>query len=181
MSDEFQPDPSRVLRIVQAIAAEAHALVPPPTPEPAEGYEAAFDQRITDPGLRVVTRSRFMSKHYADAVEAGVKYLIQIVHEKSGKEPDADGTGLMTSVFSEKKPVLRVNEGRTKSDKSEQLGYMHLFAGVVAAFRNPRAHRADIEDSPEGALLMLEFANHLATVVHASKKTRRRRTDERSQ
>jgi len=80
----------------------------------------------------------------------------------------------MTTVFSEKAPVLRLNAGKTKSEKSEQLGYMYLLAGVVAAFRNPRAHAADLKDSPETALLVLELVDHLLGVVRKAKRTRKR-------
>jgi uncharacterized protein (TIGR02391 family) len=129
---------------------------------------AELDRRVSDPELLKVVRSRFSSGHYADAVEAAAKYLVSLVGDLSGLEGDADGTGLMTTAFSSRKPVLRVNSGRTRTDSAEQLGYMHLCAGVVSAFRNPRAHRADIEDSPAGALMRIELIDHLAAVARGS-------------
>ena len=52
---------------------------------------------------------------------------------------------------------------------------MNLCAGVVGAWRNPRAHSTDIEDSPESALMMLETIDHLMAVVAEAKRTRSRK------
>lgn len=166
--------PSEQLDLIRALAEATSSLRRPATPMgtlPAD----AFDRRLQDPELRAVTESRFRSEHYADAVENGVKLLINVVAERSGRSFDLDGTGLMTTVFSERSPVLRVNANKTKSDKSEQLGYMYLFAGMVAAFRNPRAHSADLKDSPETALMVLELVDHLLGVVRKATRTRRRK------
>jgi hypothetical protein len=46
----------------------------------------------------------------------------------------------MMTVFSAKNPILKFNDGTNDSDKSEQQGMMHLFAGAMLAFRNSRAH-----------------------------------------
>ena len=76
-----------------------------------------FDRRITEHALRLATHSRFVSAHYADAIEAAVKALNECVRERSGST--ADGDSLMTTVFSEKNPKLRVNRMRNDSDRSE--------------------------------------------------------------
>jgi uncharacterized protein (TIGR02391 family) len=128
-----------------------------------------FDRRICDSELANVVRSRFVSGHYADAVESAAKFLVALVSRLSGLEGDLDGTGLMTTAFSPGNPTLRVNPGRTKTDKVEQLGYMCLFGGVVSAFRNPRAHRADTQDDPATALMMIELIDHLVGVARRSK------------
>lgn len=133
---------------------------------------AAFDVRITDDDLRRATRSRFDSGHYADAVEAGIKALNECVRAKSGSTEDGDS--LMTSVFSPNKPKLRINRLRSESEKSEQRGHMMLCQGVVAAWRNPRAHSSQITDSPEMALAMLELIQHLMAVTKSATRTRSR-------
>ena len=74
----------------------------------------------------------------------------------------------MTAVFSPNKPLLRINDGETQNDETEQRGHMFLCQGVVAAWRNPRAH-ALIPDSPARALMMLETLNDLMlTTKHAT-------------
>lgn len=166
---------ARAAGIAHAIAADNESIRPAP-PVPRIDRATALDLRVSDSELRAVVRSRYESGHFADAVEAGVKFLVNLVHKRSGCDPDADGTGLMTTVFSVANPVLRVNAGKTKTDRSEQLGYMHLFAGIVAAIRNPRAHASSVEDSPEDALMMLEWTNHLVLRARAARRARSRRT-----
>jgi hypothetical protein len=81
----------------------------------------------------------------------------------------------MTLVFSVQKPLLRVpNALKSESQRSEQRGHMMLCQGVVAAWRNPRAHSL-IDDSPVRALLMLEMLDNLITVTKAATRTRRRK------
>lgn len=52
---------------------------------PTDDLLAEFDRRVADPGLRAATRSRFVSTHYADAVEAGVKALNECVRVQTGQ------------------------------------------------------------------------------------------------
>ena len=80
----------------------------------------------------------------------------------------------MTLVFSPNDPLLRINQGRSKNDQSEQRGHMFLCQGVVGAWRNPRAH-AVIDDSPARALMMLETLNDLISTTKTATRTRTRR------
>jgi len=139
---------------------------------PTDGLLADYDRRVVDPDLRAATRSRFVSTHYADAVEAGVKALNECVRSRTGRSEDGDS--LMTVAFSPNSPLLRVNAGRTKSDESEQRGHMHLCQGVVGAWRNPRAHSL-IDDEPARALMMLETIDALIATTKAATRTRKRK------
>jgi hypothetical protein len=76
----------------------------------------------------------------------------------------------MQKAFSEKSPVLQINELRTDSQRSEQLGYMEILAGCMLGIRNPRAHEHQLSDAPEVALELLIWANHLMRLVAASKR-----------
>ncbi len=131
-----------------------------------------YDRRVLDPDLRAATRSRFVSQHYADAVEAGVKALNECVRNRTGRNEDGDD--LMTAVFHPNGMLLRINKGKSKSDKAAQRGHMLLCQGVVGAWRNPRAH-ALIDDSPVRALMMLELIGDLLQVTKAATRTRRRK------
>lgn len=133
---------------------------------------AEYDRRILDSGLRSATRSRYQTRHYSDAIEAGVKALNECVRAKSGST--LDGDPLMTSVFSEKKPKLRLNRLRTESEKSAQRGHMFMCQGVVAAWRNPRAHSNQFEDNPTATLAMLEHLQQLIELTNGATKTRQR-------
>ncbi|MGA7429617.1 MAG: TIGR02391 family protein [Xanthobacteraceae bacterium] len=100
-------------------------------------------------------------------MEDAVKALNNLVRLHSGEE--ADGTSLMETVFSPKKPILRFNDGRDQSDHDEQKGFMMMFSGAVAGLRNPRAHRL-IKDDPERALEFIAFVSLLAKLLDGSKK-----------
>ena len=159
LSDFRRPTP------VDAVAAE-------PGDKDKLDLAAEFDRRVVDPDLRSATRTRFLTKHYADAVESGVKALCECVRALTGRTEDGDS--LMTLAFSPKAPLLRVNRGRSKSDESEQRGHMFLCQGVVSAWRNPRAH-ALIDDSPARALMMIETLNDLVAATKTATRTRERR------
>ncbi len=139
--------------------------------EEAPDLKAEFDDRIADPDLRLATRSRFLTRHYADAVESGVKALCECIRTRTGRTEDGDK--LMTLAFSPKAPLLSINRGRSKNDESEQRGHMLLCQGVVAAWRNPRAH-ALRDDSPTRALMMLETLDDLITTTKSATRSRKR-------
>lgn len=135
-------------------------------------FAAEFDRRVLDPELRSATESRFLTAHYADAVESGVKALCECIRSRIGSTEDGDA--LVRLAFSPDSPLLRINPGRSKNDKSEQRGHMFLCQGVISAWRNPRAH-ALIDDSPARTLMMLETLNDLITTTKRAIRTRKRR------
>jgi len=132
-----------------------------------------YDATIIDTDLRAATRSRFVTEHYADAVESGVKALNELVRARTGRTEDGDE--LMTVVFSANKPLLRVAAGSSKSSQSVQRGHMQLCQGVVAAWRNPRAHE-NLSDDPARVLVMLATVQELMAVTRQATRTRTRRT-----
>jgi uncharacterized protein (TIGR02391 family) len=144
------------------------------TLSPEDELLAEYDRRILDSDLRLATRTRFVSQHYADVVEAAVKSLNQCIRTRSGRNEDGDE--LMAIAFNPKGGLLRINKGRSKSDESAQRGHMLLCQGVVGAWRNPRAHSL-IDDSPVRALMMLETIGELIRVTKAATRTRRRRSN----
>lgn len=89
-----------------------------------------------------VSKSRFESGHYADAVEAALKHINQFVGDlvkaRTGKE--YDGADLMQRAFSADKPVLRLDDLATITGKSIQIGYQQIFSGAMKGIRNPKAH-----------------------------------------
>ena len=126
-----------------------------------------FDRLVQDKGLRQTSRQLFIHGHYALAVRQAVQYVNNRVKEESGVERK-DGVDLMFHVFREQSPVLALNSLQTNSDIDEQRGYMHLFAGTMAAIRNPRTHEHDFEDDPEVALELLIQANHLMRMLESA-------------
>ena len=132
-----------------------------------------FDRRVVDLDLREASRSRFLTRHYADAVESGVKALCACIRSRTGTTEDGDS--LMRLAFHPNGALLRINRGRSQSAESKQRGHMLLCQGAVAAWRNPRAHTL-IDDSPARALMMLEILDDLIATTKAATRTRKRRT-----
>ena len=94
-----------------------------------------FDQMITHPGLRQVSRKLFSDGYYALAVERAYVYLNNMVQARAGLTTK-DGADLMRAAFSANSPVLKLNAFQTESEKAEQRGYMDLFAGSMTGIRN---------------------------------------------
>ena len=133
-----------------------------------------FDERVTIQPLRIVSHRLFANGHYTQAVEAAFKRLNNEVKAKSGLA-EFDGDKLMREAFSVNNPRLRLNKLRTISDRDEQRGYMEIYAGVIAAIRNPRSHEHSLEDDPEVALELLTIANHLMRKLGIARKNKRRK------
>ncbi len=135
----------------------------------ATSHVDRFDLLIEDMKLRSASRQLFSDGHYARAVEEAFKCLDNTVKMKSGIDAKT-GAALMHDAFSAKNPTLKLNKLQSQSDKDEQRGYMDLYAGSMTGIRNPRAHEHELEDSPEEALEMLIFANHLMRKLRSAAK-----------
>lgn len=94
------------------------------------------------PKILEITKSRFDSEHYADAVESALKEINSsiknLVKRKTGKE--LDGADLMHTAFSPKTPIIVLGDLSTETGKNIQKGYMEIFAGAMIGIRNPKAH-----------------------------------------
>jgi uncharacterized protein (TIGR02391 family) len=123
----------------------------------------AYNSLDLHPRIAEATSALYRNEHYSEAILKAAITLVTYVKEKSGRH-DLDGTPLMLQVFSKNNPVLKFNSLATASDKDEQEGFMHLFAGAVLGIRNPRAH-AIISDDPEKALEFIAFLSLLAKLV----------------
>ena len=126
-----------------------------------------FEELITDNQLQQTSGDLFRDSHYARAVEEAFKCLNNAVKDKSGRS-DGDGAGLMQAVFTPNFPILMLNALQSQSERDEQQGYMHIFAGSMTGIRNPRAHQHDLADEPDVALELLVLANHLMRKLDAA-------------
>ncbi|MPZ99009.1 MAG: TIGR02391 family protein [Dehalococcoidia bacterium] len=125
-----------------------------------------LDVLVTHPSLVPYVRPLFRDGHYARAVEEGQKALIAHVQDRASSH--LDGVPLMLTTFSEKKPLLAVNDLVTRVERDEQLGYMHILEGMVLMARNVRAHNHRQLDTAEKALSLLHLTDHLFQVVDAA-------------
>lgn len=114
------------------------------------------------PKIISITRSRFESTHYADAVESALKeinnFVKDIVRRKTSKE--LDGVGLMRMAFSLNNPIIVLDDLSTESGKNAQQGYMDIFAGSMTGIRNPKAHE-NLNITKERAIHFIYLASLL--------------------
>lgn len=83
-------------------------------------------------------REDLVRKDYYEAVFEAIKGLGARMRSMTGV--DADGYGLIEKTMAGASPLLRINEGRTRTERDEQLGIANLAKGLFSAFRNPVAH-----------------------------------------
>jgi uncharacterized protein (TIGR02391 family) len=117
-----------------------------------------FDERNIHPDISTVSLKLFDDGHYSQATFEAFKLLDNTVRDVSGI-PDS-GYKLMMAAFNEGSPKIKLNGLLTTSDKDEQMGFKHVFAGSMSAIRNPRGH--DIRTDPIDLCLdHLSFASVL--------------------
>ena len=67
----------------------------------------------------------------------------------------------MMKAFSEPSPPIELTPLANRSERNEQEGYKFLFAGSMAAIRNPRGHEVLVSESPDECLDHLSLASLL--------------------
>ena len=138
-------------------------------PSEAEG-DTQLERMVSDQELLSFVAPLYADGHYAQAVEEACKFLDNLVKRRSGRS-NQTGAGLMRTVFSPKKPILKLNSLAIQSERDEQQGYMDLFAGAMSGIRNPRAHEHGLSDKKDTALCLLAFINHLVEKVRSATKS----------
>lgn len=118
-----------------------------------------FDSRNIHPDLPSATRKLFDNGHFSQSTFEAYKFLDEEVQRISGE--DDFGKSLMMRVMGGDSTRIRLTPGMTSTEKSEQEGYKFLFAGAMAAMRNPRGHSTHIVDDPDTCLDHLSFASLL--------------------
>jgi len=97
-----------------------------------------FDDRKFHKSIIVASRKLFIDKYYSQAIFEACKLLNKKVQTLAGST--LDGKQLMLTTFSVSAPKITLNSLQTQSDKDEQEGFMHIFAGVMHGIRNPKGH-----------------------------------------
>lgn len=97
-----------------------------------------FDERRLHKSVVLSSRKLFGDGYYSQAIFEACKFLNKKVQELSSLS--LDGKNLMLNAFSVNNPKLKLNQLQNQSDKDEQEGFMHIFAGVMQGVRNPKGH-----------------------------------------
>lgn len=154
-------------RKLQLLQEFIKALAPEDSPlrnlikETAKLSELDFWSMIHENIIRVA-KNKFEDGYYADAVESAFKEINRLAKEimknKTGEE--LDGASLMYKAFSEKNPVIILDDLSSETGRNIQKGYMQIFAGVMTGIRNPKAHE-NITISKERAIHFIFLASLL--------------------
>ncbi|KVD27974.1 hypothetical protein WK15_09650 [Burkholderia ubonensis] len=145
----------QIVRRTQAptITATEDAAEPPMSPL------HPFELRNIHPGMPVKVRKLFDDGHGAEATFHAFKFVEKIVQKHSGSREI--GRKLMMTVFGKANPIIKLNGLANPSEEDEQEGYQFMFAGSVAAIRNPGGHEITLSDDPDVCLDHLAFASLL--------------------
>ncbi len=128
---------------------DAHATlrkkIGKPAKEPKKKNEQLFSDRKMHPSVVFAAKRLFKDGHFSQAIFEVCKLLNKRVQEVSGL--DIDGKALMLTALSANNPKVRINRNISTTDKDEQEGFMHIFAGVMHGIRNPKGHEIyDLRD-----------------------------------
>jgi len=145
------------LDLFERIARVAHQFTEAEAAQPTSSHP--FESRNVHPDLPSDVRTLFDNGHSAQATFEAFKYVDEEMQRISG-DPDY-GSTLMMRVLGGSPPLVRINPGMTKTEKSEQEGYKFLFAGAMLAIRNPRGHTSGVADDPDTCLDHLCLASML--------------------
>jgi len=109
-----------------------------------------------------------MDSYYQESIFAAFKKVNNLVKTKS--KESSDGKNLMLRVFSPNSPILKLNKLVNQSDRDEQEGFMHIFAGSIQGIRNPRGHEDEFADDPMKTIEYLCLASLLVKIIDKAKK-----------
>lgn len=100
-------------------------------------------QRDVHPDVLTFCRAELLEDNYFHAVLEAMKSIDARIKNLTGL--DLDGAGLYDAALGGSEPVLRINTLKSKSQRSEQSGFLNLLKGLYGTFRNPVAHEPRVE------------------------------------
>ncbi len=118
-----------------------------------------FDKMKFHPKVVEASRTLFRDGHYSDAIFRAFTSVCAFVKGKSGSS--LDGKSLMSTVFSETNPIIKLNDLSSPLDRDEQEGFKFLFMGGQIGIRNPKAHDNIVQSDPNRTLEYLSLASLL--------------------
>ncbi len=128
-----------------------------------------FTERKLHASIAFVSKRLFCDSYYSQAIFESCKLLNKRVQELSGST--ADGKALMFEAFnSANNPKVKLNAFSDQSERDEQEGFMHIFAGVMHGIRNPKGHEIINIKDPYRALEYLSLLSLLFRRLDDAKK-----------
>jgi uncharacterized protein (TIGR02391 family) len=126
-----------------------------------------FDAMQFHPRVIQVSESLFKTGNYASAILEAFKAVDNYVKEKTALS--LNGQALMSKVFDENAPIIKLNDLLTQSDRDEQEGFKLLFKGATVGIRNPKAHDNVVQTDPHRTLEYLGLASLLMRRIEEGK------------
>ena len=121
---------------------------------------------IVSEDIYSVIKNKYNNQLYSDAILDSIKYLTNIIREKS--KVGGDGAGLIGQAFGGQSPKIKINKMATTSEIDEQKGYEQILRGIYCGIRNPRSHE-QYQDVKEVADPIIIFINYLAEMIKSTK------------
>ena len=109
-----------------------------PGDEVVRVFEGKSPRTDLHPRVHAKALQLYHGEHWAEAVEASVRAVREVMRERSIL--DADGDELITKTFSPGNPRLRFSDLSTETLQNEQVGFMTLLQGYWKHVRHVRAH-----------------------------------------
>lgn len=120
---------------------------------------------LLHPDIQRVSEKLYRDGSYAEAacnafieINARIKKLYQMLCPDDTNPPD--GQALMNKVFADKEPVIETADRSTQTGRDIHTGTRFLFAGAMAALRNPKSHENNTIGKDD-AMRRLIFASML--------------------
>jgi len=108
----------------------------------AKNLRASLELRDIHKDVLKFCKVELLQDNYFHAVFEAVKSIMDKLRKLSGSLED--GHKLVDECFCIRSPILKINNLSTRSEESEQNGFIYLIKGIYSMFRNPIAHEAKI-------------------------------------
>jgi len=115
--------------------------------------------------LYLTVKSKYENQLFSDAILDSIKYLTNLIREKS--KTDGDGVNLIGQAFGGQSPKIKINKMVTTSEIDEQKGFEQILRGIYCGIRNPRTHE-DYNDAKETADSIIIFVDYLAKTIKST-------------
>lgn len=131
---------------------------------PTQAQRDLFKALGLHPEIAEASWRLFKDGHYRDAIYRAYVAINSAARDKAGITSGKDKS-IMGMIFSEDKPILRINALQSESDLNEQAGFKHLFMGATVGIRNPKGHSNLEQRDPLKTLQYLSFASILMETI----------------
>ena len=105
-------------------------------------FKYKLEMRNVHPEIYRYCNEELIAENYFHSVFEAVKSVADRLRTMTGLY--ADGNSLAETAFSTQNPLIRINQLRDDSERSEHLGLLNLIKGTFGLIRNPTAHRPKI-------------------------------------